>query len=80
MRPIVTESTNAVLLPAPGTEDTVFKLPVTLTDYNVASCWQMTWRERLRTLRTGLVWFHCKGNTHPPIRLSVEFISDGRAK
>lgn len=72
MKPIRTASTNGVLLPAPGTEDTVFELPVTWTESGVASCWQMTWRERFQVFDTGRVWFHCRGNTHPPIKLTIE--------
>ncbi len=71
MKPIMTPSTNGVLMPAPGTEDTIYELPVTQTEFEVSSCWQMTWRERWRVLRTGQVWFRCQGNTHPPIRLTV---------
>ena len=69
MLPIKNEYTNAVLKPAPGTEDRVIDLPVTETEYTVDSCWKLTWRERFRVLRTGQIWFSCRGNTHPPIKL-----------
>ncbi len=71
MKPIKTESTNGVLLPAPGTEAHVFKLPVTHTATTVCSCWALSWRERLRVLWTGGIWFSCHGHTHPPIKLWV---------
>lgn len=73
MKPIKTMSTNCILRPAPGTEDTVYPLPVTVNEHGVASCWQMTWRDRFRVFRTGRVWFHCRSNTHPPIRLTVGY-------
>lgn len=69
MKAIKNEYTNAVLLPAPGTEHEVCELPVTDTEYAVQSCWKMTWQERLKVLYTGQVWFSCQGNTHPPILL-----------
>ena len=71
MKPIKNKFTNAVLKPAPGTEDRVIDLPVTEAEYTVESCWKMTWQERLKVLYTGQVWFSCWGNTHPPIRLTV---------
>ncbi len=75
MLPIETESTNLMLLPPHGQEDRVFTLPCTRIqegDYSyVHSCWQMTWRERIRVLLDGQVWFSCCGETHPPIRLTV---------
>lgn len=71
MKPIKNEYSNAVLKPAPGTEDRVIDLPVTETEYTVQSCWKMTWQERLKVLYTGQVWFSVWGNTHPPIKLTV---------
>ena len=71
MLPIETATTNKILLPPPGEEDRVYDLPVTQTEHTVESCWQMTWRERLKVLMHGQVWFSCWGVTHPPIRLEV---------
>ena len=71
MKPIRTETTNARLLPAAGTEHRVAELPITRSDKHVSSCWQMTWRERLLALWTGRVWFDCEAQTHPAIRLRI---------
>jgi len=71
MMPITTNITNDKLLPATGTEDHVAVLPITRSDNMISSCWKMTWRERMRTLFTGRIWFDCMGKTHPAIRLRV---------
>ncbi len=73
MRPIIVKETNGVLRAPPGQEDTVYDLPVQFDRHcvTVSSHWRLTWRERLRVLRTGIVKFTSVGRTHPPIRLEV---------
>lgn len=36
------------------------------------SKWRMSWRERLKLLITGNVWFHAFQYTHPPIFIGVD--------
>jgi hypothetical protein len=38
----------------------------------VISCWRGSWRDRLRFLWTGKIWFTAWGITHPPILISTE--------
>ena len=71
MRPIKTKSTTGWLAP-PASQPLVNWLPITTTEWHVSSCWEMSWRERFRTLWNGRVWFHCRGKTHPPIKLSCD--------
>lgn len=36
------------------------------------SKWRMSWRERVKLLMTGTVWFHAFQFTHPPIFIGVD--------
>lgn len=65
---------NAVLVGSPEDKaaGTVFDLPVHRyrdLDQNphVISCWQLSPDELAEVMRTGVVWLHAWGTTHPPI-------------
>jgi hypothetical protein len=36
---------------------------------HVISCWKLTVDEIAEILRTGVIWFHAWGHTHPPISI-----------
>jgi hypothetical protein len=38
-------------------------------NWHVISKWRFSPEELLEIRRTGAVWFHCWGKTHPPIRI-----------
>lgn len=63
------------LLPPEGHEDDVYSLHVWRHPEGgmVISKWKMTWRERLSCLWNGYVWFHCWGNTHPPMTIETSY-------
>ena len=73
MKPIRTKSTNGILKPAPEDEGKVADLPITRSRIEgiISSCWKMNWKERIKVLFSGRVWFDCSSKTHPPIRLRV---------
>lgn len=65
-----------IKLKAPeGYEDEVYELPIWRHPEGgmVISKWKMTWRERLACLFQGYVWFHCWGNTHPPMSIETTY-------
>jgi hypothetical protein len=63
------------LLPPEGHEEEVYPLHVWRHPEGgmVISKWKMTWRERLSCLWNGYVWFHCWGNTHPPMSIETSY-------
>lgn len=63
------------LLPPEGHEEAVHSLHVWRHPQGglVISKWRMTWRERLSCLWNGYVWFHCWGNTHPPMTIETSY-------
>lgn len=63
------------LLPPEGHEEDVHPLHVWRHPEGgmVISKWKMTWRERLSCLWNGYVWFHCWGNTHPPMSIETYY-------
>jgi hypothetical protein len=63
------------LLPPEGHEEDVYPLHIWRHPEGgmVISKWRMTWRERLSCLWNGYVWFHCWGNTHPPIAIETAY-------
>jgi hypothetical protein len=74
MKGIQYKQANTVLL---GGRPDVYDLPIFRFQYSdgqeaIESCWQMSFRERLRALFTGKIYFQCWGRTHPPILLSVK--------
>lgn len=82
MTPIDFKQANDLLCAAPGTEAEVTDLPVCRFNYGwnlidggqnvVASCWRLTWWERLQVAVTGRVFLQVYGRTHPPLLLSTE--------
>jgi len=61
--------------PEDAAADTVYSLHVHRyrdLDGNphVISKWQLSAEELEEVMRTGVIWFSCWGNTHPPIWLS----------
>ena len=77
MHPTNFEGSNKRLLPPAGHEDDVTPLWVRHHNGICTSTWKMTWRERLRVLMTGRIWFSAWGRTHPPVMLSTERPFDG---
>lgn len=76
MKPVKTETTNAVLK-APESQPEVIDLPITRFKFSdggngVESCWQLSEEELQKVKETGKVYFICIGDTHPPIMLSAE--------
>lgn len=67
------------LLPPEGHEEEVYPLHVWRHPEGgmVISKWKMTWRERLSCLWNGYVWFHCWGNTHPPMSIETSYPFEG---
>jgi hypothetical protein len=73
MKGIHYKHANTVLL---GGRPDVYDLPICRFQYSdgqnaVESCWKMTFRERLKVMFSGKVYFQCFGITHPPILLSA---------
>ncbi len=57
---------NSALLAPPGSEN-VYDLPVHRSEAGVISCWRLTPEEIAEVARTGVVWLHVVGTTHPPL-------------
>lgn len=77
MKPSNFPEANATLGggPAPkyGTEDPVIDLPVHKDGHQIISCWELSWRDRLRVLVTGRVWLHVLAReTHAPVKITAE--------
>lgn len=77
MKPQRFDEANSTLKGGPaelyGTAEDVGDLPVWKEPGNgIASCWSMTWRERLSALIFGRVWLHVQSdNSHPPVRITA---------
>lgn len=74
--PVAFPESNAVLTGSP--EDraagTVLDLPIHRyrdldRNSHVISCWRLTNEEWAEVARTGLIWFHAWGETHPPVSI-----------
>jgi hypothetical protein len=62
------------LLLAPDGMENCSDLPVWRDDDHILSCWQLSWRERIKLLLTGKLWFWAFGcATHPPIAMTVDY-------
>ena len=57
---------NSALLAPPGA-DSVVDLPVHRSDGGLISCWRVTPEEIAEIAKTGVVWLHVLGATHPPL-------------
>jgi hypothetical protein len=76
MKPIKTNTTNAIL-GAPQGNENVDDLPITRLEFPdgahaVESCWQLSEEELEIIKKTGKVYFLAIGDTHPPILLSTK--------
>jgi hypothetical protein len=72
MKPTNFPNANKVLKATPGQEGEVIDLHVWSDGQHCVSCWKMSWRDRIRVLFTGTVWFWAMGRTHPPVLLEAE--------
>jgi hypothetical protein len=66
------QSNRTLHKPAGWTDDQCASLHTWTDDRTYISKWRMSWRERLRVLFSGVVWFHCTSFAHPPVCLAVE--------
>lgn len=75
MRGIEFPEATTKLLPPEGQEDKVYALHIWRHPEGglVISKWKLTWRERIKILFTGNLWFSAWGNTHPPVSHSVDY-------
>jgi hypothetical protein len=76
MKPIKTESSNAVLR-APKDDDNIDDLPITKLEFldgthAIESCWEVSEEEIEIIKKTGKIYFLAEGDTHPPILLSAK--------
>ena len=76
MRPIKTENTNLILKAPSGKEKEVEDLPVTKLTFDngskaIESCWKLSPKELEQINKTGVIYFACMGENHPPILLST---------
>ncbi|HBR31937.1 MAG TPA: hypothetical protein DD733_07625 [Clostridiales bacterium] len=58
--------------PASMTDEQCSSLPAYRDDREIISCWKMTWKERIKVLFIGKIWFSVYGTSQPPICLSVD--------
>ena len=47
-------------------------LPALRHDNGIISCWKMSWRERIKVLFTGVIWFDVISYNQPPIWPGVD--------
>ncbi len=71
MEPITFKEQNCILHGTKGGD--VKDLPCYRDSEHVISGWSMTFKERIKVLFTGRVWFWVVGNNHPPISLDVDY-------
>lgn len=72
MKPIVFKEQNIVYQkPESMTDQQCSSLPAHKYTDGIISCWQMSPRERIKALFTGIVWFCVCGSVQPPIWLDV---------
>lgn len=62
---------NATLQAPPGRDD-IRELPIHQHSAWSISCWQLSEKEVEEVARTGIVWLHVMGNTHPPVYVGGE--------
>ena len=73
MKPIEFKQMNTTLqIPHGFTDDQCGPLPALRHDNGIISCWKMSWRERIKVLFTGVVWFDVMDYSQPPIWLGVD--------
>ena len=68
MKPIKFKEQNIVFTkPESMTDEECRSLPAYKYESGIISCWEMTFRERLKALITGVVWFNVVSSCQPPI-------------
>ena len=77
MKPIKFDESNANLArPSDMTDEQCQSLPIVRVQYpewvTCVSCWQMSWRDRLKLLVTGKVWLGVIGHTQPPVFIEAD--------
>lgn len=73
IKPIDFKQANKEITGANGIGD----LPVHDDGVSMVSCWQISFRERLKILFRGRVYVAILGDLHPPIWLDTEGFEDG---
>ena len=72
MKPVNFKLSTGTLTGSRGVRD----LPVWRGNFDgddyVASCWKVNWRDLVRLMFGGRVWFITYGETHAPIMLATE--------
>lgn len=73
MNPIRFAEANRELQKPEGmTDEQCASLPVYTNGQQCVSCWQATWKERIRFLFTGKAWLWVwSGETQPPVAVTV---------
>lgn len=56
--------------PSSMTDEECESLPCHRTDNYIISCWQMSWRERIRFFFTGKMWLWIVGQRMPPVSVT----------
>lgn len=65
------ESNFTFTRPSSMTEEECGDLQVYRDPAVIISCWQLTWRERLRLLFTGRLWLWIMGQGMPPVCMTI---------
>jgi hypothetical protein len=58
--------------PASMTDEECGSLPAYRGEGQIISCWKMGWKERIKALFTGVVWFGVLASGQPPIWLAID--------
>jgi hypothetical protein len=73
VKPIKFAEANIVFSkPDSMSDDECGSLPAHKYDNGIISCWKMSFKERIKVLFTGKVWFDVMSKFQPPIWLSVD--------
>lgn len=84
MVPVITNTTNVILVAPEGQEGSVGKLPSTRYVLHtpdgdmpsICSCWELSDEEIEKLKETKRIYFHTYGETHPPIMLTVDKLEE----
>lgn len=74
MKPIYFEGANMILAkPSAMTDEQCAPLPVARDEqHNIyVSCWQLSWHDLWRVIRTRRIWLWTAGSNHPPVALDT---------
>lgn len=69
MEPIKFKQSNITLRAPKGQEKSCGSLPVYRDDDQIISCWQLSFKERLRALLIGRIWLGIQGSNTAPVWL-----------